>query len=381
MYWGKFGVIERATQLVLSLVRGDGWRMPEFSLDHLDETEFEHFCFDLLTAMGFTNLSWRKGTGLTSSPSDRGRDIQGQCIHVDVDGSTTLEDWFFECKHYRKGVPPNKLEGALAWASAERPAKLVIIASNFLSNPAKDYIDRYKATNQPGYEIRRWERPDLERLSAGRIALRRKYKVGDDFPFLEIMHPAHLMYIRDLQTNSLRYLFERLDACDPAQRDHFLGWVYLFVLQPSREEMKAYSATTRYEAFKQRCHDLASTGVTDQLMMTSYIVSCALQSTFGYGDTTAIEDKVAKSRGHIESMPLLKGRLGQRGMSEADIQNFTAFLEQMTDKLPDRIRHGYDNYVYLCENVVQPLLEERYLEGVIAAQSLIQDKSRQSSAD
>jgi hypothetical protein len=41
--------------------------MNQFSLDHLDSTEFEEFCFDLLGSLGFTNLDWRKGTGFASS--------------------------------------------------------------------------------------------------------------------------------------------------------------------------------------------------------------------------------------------------------------------------------------------------------------------------
>jgi len=38
-----------------------------FSLDELTPTTFEEFCYDLLTALGFVNVNWRKGTGLNSS--------------------------------------------------------------------------------------------------------------------------------------------------------------------------------------------------------------------------------------------------------------------------------------------------------------------------
>ena len=44
--------------------------MKPFSLDHLTDTEFEEFCFDLLNAMGATRMNWRKGTGYDSSPAD-----------------------------------------------------------------------------------------------------------------------------------------------------------------------------------------------------------------------------------------------------------------------------------------------------------------------
>ncbi|MFL5662815.1 MAG: restriction endonuclease [Ktedonobacteraceae bacterium] len=127
--------------------------MPPFSLDHLTETQFEEFCYDLLAELGFTNMSWRKGTGLSSSPSDRGRDIECQLVREDVDGDTILETRYVECKHYKQGVPPDAIHGALSWATSERPDKLLIIASNFLSNPTKDFLSDYQRNNRPNFKI------------------------------------------------------------------------------------------------------------------------------------------------------------------------------------------------------------------------------------
>jgi hypothetical protein len=62
--------------------------MSSFSLDNLTDTQFEEFCYDLLADLGFTNMSWRKGPGFSSSPSDRGRDIECQLVREDVDGDT-----------------------------------------------------------------------------------------------------------------------------------------------------------------------------------------------------------------------------------------------------------------------------------------------------
>ena len=52
--------------------------MQSFSLDHLNATQFEEFCYDLLKALNPARIDWRKGTGLSSSPSDQGRDIECQ---------------------------------------------------------------------------------------------------------------------------------------------------------------------------------------------------------------------------------------------------------------------------------------------------------------
>lgn len=154
--------------------------MQEFSLNHLTDTEFEQFCYDLLSEMKFINLNWRKGTGYAASPADHGRDIECQQTHEDIDGQVYLETWFVECKHYQQGVPPDRIQGALAWATAERPDKLLIIASNFLSNPTKDHLKSYVRNNRPTFRIKYWEKPGLERLSQDKPKLLKKYNLIDD---------------------------------------------------------------------------------------------------------------------------------------------------------------------------------------------------------
>src|SRR5947208_11260223 len=103
-------------------------------------------------------MSWRKGTGLNASPADQGRDIECVFQHKDIDGQRD-ERWFVESKHYKRGVPPDKLQGLLAWAAAERPDVVLIIASNFLSNAAKNFLESYARSNKPSFKIKVWERP------------------------------------------------------------------------------------------------------------------------------------------------------------------------------------------------------------------------------
>lgn len=142
--------------------------MNKLSFDDFDETEFEEFCFGLLGELGFVNIDWRKGTGLSSSPADRGRDIVAELERTDVDGTKHMETWFVDCKHYKRGVPPEKIQSLLAWSNAERPHTTLVIASNFLSNPCKDYLKDYEEKNKPPYRIKYWERPTLERITEGR---------------------------------------------------------------------------------------------------------------------------------------------------------------------------------------------------------------------
>ena len=137
--------------------------------DGLSPTDFEEFCFDLLSEVGFVNLDWRKGTPKDSSPADHGRDIVGSVERTDMDGHRFDETWFIDCKHYDRGVPPKALEGTIAWAQAERPSTVLFIASGYFTNGAKDWIARYVEQNRPPFRIRTWERPQLRRLLADHL--------------------------------------------------------------------------------------------------------------------------------------------------------------------------------------------------------------------
>lgn len=136
------------------------------SFDGLTATEFEAFCFDLVAASGFSNVDWRKGTPKPSSPADQGRDIVADYTRIDVDGYSYTDRWFIDCKHYARGVPPEALSNAASWAEAERPAVLLYIASGYLTNGAKTWIDDYVRNNNPRFRIRVWELPQLRNLIA-----------------------------------------------------------------------------------------------------------------------------------------------------------------------------------------------------------------------
>jgi Restriction endonuclease len=154
--------------------------MSTISFKHLTDTEFEEFCFDLLHEMKFVNVDWRKGTPLRSSPADKGRDIVAQLLRTDVDESKHLETWFVDSKHFKKAVPPSELRNLLAWAEAERPDTALFIASGFLSNPAKDFLETYERNNRPPFKIKYWERHNIQRMTRRKIVLLRKHNLTTD---------------------------------------------------------------------------------------------------------------------------------------------------------------------------------------------------------
>ncbi|WP_205860485.1 restriction endonuclease [Phycicoccus sp. HDW14] len=166
---------EQATELAES---DDDFALGSLNFDGLSPTDFEEFCFDLMAESGFSNVDWRKGTPLPASPSDRGRDLVARRTLRDLDGHEYAETWFVDCKHYERGVPPDALQGTLAWATAERPAVVLFIASGYLTNGAKDWIEDYQRTNRPPFRIRVWERPQLLRLVEKNLDLAFRHDVG-----------------------------------------------------------------------------------------------------------------------------------------------------------------------------------------------------------
>lgn len=167
--------------------------------DALTPTAFEEFCFDLLSEVGFINVDWRKGTPKDASPADRGRDIVAELDRTDVDGHRFVEKWFIDCKHYERGVPPEALQGTIAWAQAERPSTVLFIASGYFTNGAKDWIATYQANSSPPFRIRTWEMPQLRHLLAEHL----------DVAFRHDVHTETLRRVSDILAAEAE-LFDRL---------------------------------------------------------------------------------------------------------------------------------------------------------------------------
>lgn len=171
--------------------------MERISFEGLDATEFEEFCFELLDGLeDFHNVEWRKGTPKKTSPADQGRDIVAQVDRTDVDGTRHTETWFVDCKHYDRGVPPEALQGLLAWAQAERPHVALVIASGFLSNPAKDYLRVYEEGNRPPFRIKYWERPILDKLTRGNTEILDRWLIAGIRTHGEILAAEQEFYER-----------------------------------------------------------------------------------------------------------------------------------------------------------------------------------------
>jgi len=350
-------------QLTVTLLNNAGDLMlsqQEFSLDHLTPTRFEEFCYDLLVEMGFSNVTWRKGTGMKASPADQGRDIECELLKNDV-GEKYFEKWFVEAKHYKAGVPPDKLQAAITWAQSERPDVLLFIVSNFLSNAAKSYLKKYKENNKPAFRIRVFERPELERFTAEKSQLLHKYKVSRPYKFLSLLHPAHIEYLKFPALNTLDYFFEVLDTLEPNKRDRIFASTYLFVgaprfRRPCNDNEKIGDLMVdrcNYDTFKKKCYELREQ--TTEVFLIPSIMNFTLQILLDYGDQFSLDSKIERNKLLIASLEKSKKDTGAESTKEM-IERVKGLIE----KLPQRTKEYYNLYEEFCEFVIPRLFLEEF---------------------
>lgn len=338
----------------------------KFSLNHLNPTEFEEFCFDLLGCLGFTNVNWRKGTGHASSPSDQGRDIECERMVKDIDGKSFFEKWFVECKHYKSGVPSEKIQGVLSWATSKRPDRVLIIASNFLSNQCKNYIDEYNRENRPSFKIKFWEEKDLESLTIGQSLLLKKYNIGSDFSFVNVMHPNHLMYIKKMHLFTLDSFFKIMDSVEATKRDKILDFAYILIIDPKFKNPVTGNEKLgnllideiSYEHFKNKCYEIEKNN--KNISVANYVTDVVLKSCFNSGDITTLDQSIKDLESMRES--LQNELLIKKGLSnDSSVEFIESTLKQINsliNDLPNQNEERYSIYNFFCEHVLSFLFME-----------------------
>lgn len=338
----------------------------KFSLDNISDVQFEDYCYDLLDSMGFVNLDWRKGTGKGSSSSDSGRDLECEYVVTDPDGTVHVQKWYVECKHYTRGIPATAIANALTWAGADRPDVLLVIASNHFSNPSKDHIRSYQENNKPAFRIKTWELPDLERHSKGKPLLLRKYGLETNTEILDLMHPAHLEYIKSPKLNRLNTLFNLLDQLEAKDRDDITGWLWELMLKPRRREPKNKNETmgallldpVDYPTFKKKCFEMAMLESMDDILLCHFIVNFLIQELFSQGDITSIDAQMERHRDTVDFIKDLSIREPERFSSVESVEDTIKRFKENFDTLPQRIVRWHALYNIFCEEVVARLLEE-----------------------
>ncbi len=335
-----------------------GAQLRNLSWDKLSATDFEQFIYDLLLTLGFTELSWRKGTGLVGGSPDQGRDIECVWQRPDIDGDSIRERWFVECKHHTAGVPPQQIQGALSWAQAANPDCLAIAVSGFLSNPCKNYLKEYRAERTPPFRIKVWERPDLEGLAAGDVSLLTKYGLADITSHMDLVHPVHAMFLHDKPYSDLATLFSLLDAFDKEDLDVIIGFLPFDLINPRfRDPLSGRETLAElliddisYEAFKKKCRDLARH--MPESFLVRAIVADMLSFLLLFGDSTRLESTIANNRALATTFGQMKESMPDHSRDLADLISKTLDL---IERLPSQTKRCHSLYNRVCDEVVRRL--------------------------
>jgi DNA-binding TFAR19-related protein (PDSD5 family) len=199
----------------------------KFSEDDIDflslsDEKFEEMCFELLLQIGYERLIWRQGG------ADNGRDIEGYLETSNPLVGKITEKWFFECKRYEKGLPPEKIDSKIAWANAEQPQHLTIIISSYLTNNARTWLEKIEL-GKP-YSVHIIEGKQLKQLLLNYPATISSYFRNQyEKLLLDIQHNWLILGIEP-DLNSIAPLIKHLDLSKLSENELGFLWNFAHVI-------------------------------------------------------------------------------------------------------------------------------------------------------
>jgi hypothetical protein len=190
----------------------------------------------------------------------------------------------------------------------------------------------------------------------------RKYGLGGEFEFLNILHPAHVSYMRHPPLNTLDYFFSVLDLLDPAVRRSYFTGSFLSVINPEFDEPTDPKRQTlgelargkmTYTDFRNKCYDLAH-DISPHFLIQG-IVFHELAANFNSADKTSIQ----QTRDNMQKALSFFQLKIQKPNEDQD--SLAACIRDMKDNIEhieERTAYQYERYCSFCDKVVGPLLQE-----------------------
>lgn len=138
------------------------------TLNELSPTQFENLIFDLVTARGMKNVTWR------TPGADGGRDIEAEMIGPDFSGFHTSARWFIECKKYSGSVDWPTIYGKVAYADSLGADYLLMCTPSKFTPNATTEVSRWNSSRHT-LKIRLWAGHDLQNQLCAHPDIERKY--------------------------------------------------------------------------------------------------------------------------------------------------------------------------------------------------------------
>jgi hypothetical protein len=190
----------------------------------LDENIFEELCFDLIIKMNYKNVIWKQGS------ADNGRDIEAMYeVHNPL--VEYSEKWFFECKYYTNGVPPEKLNSKIAWADAEGIDHLVFIVSSHITNNGYVWLDKMR--EKSSYQIHVIDGAKLKKILVNYTDIISKYFLNSYRKILKEMKNNWVIHNLFPSAKQVLYVLDNIDISELKTND--LGFVVFMFCKLNRE--------------------------------------------------------------------------------------------------------------------------------------------------
>jgi hypothetical protein len=178
----------------------------------------------------------------------------------------------------------------------------------------------------------------------------------DKYPFLAIMHPAHIRYIRHPSLNTLRYFFKLLEEINPEDRVDLLGIAYWYshpnmgYSQEGGRPAPPDNSDAEFDAFRLRC--FKATRIVSEPLLVIGLVHCILDHLFHLGDLTTVEENKSKL---VRLAETAQSEGGAPGAPEKPSAADMAWMVDHIERLPEQAERYHSLYTYFCENVVSRL--------------------------
>jgi tetratricopeptide (TPR) repeat protein len=169
-------------------------------INNLNWLDFQHLVYDLLNALGYTDIKERGGG------SDGGRDLEATYIYPRPDGSKRTAKCWFQCKKQDKGVGFSEIHEDITRASTSKINEYYIVSNSDTTPPCKDEIEKARGTFH--IDILDWSGLTFQTLLFGQPNICKYYFPYEEMP--PIVNPKKPDEIINKSSDLLNYFGIRL---------------------------------------------------------------------------------------------------------------------------------------------------------------------------
>jgi hypothetical protein len=175
------------------------------------------------------------------------------------------------------------------------------------------------------------------------------------------MNPIHVEYLTSILALKIATLLEITDRLDPKKRDEAMMYAFMqfaqIEIEPDADEDERLGDVmtdyANYSRFKAECQKLP--GIPSDILVIQGIVSITLAYCYGRADM----DKARVLQQQTDILERTKEWMSE-ATDKGDFDSASELIEMTRRKIANidtEIRDAKELYAYICENLVQPLID------------------------